>query len=132
MKTQTKAWLDVAKADLQTIQHIINDEHLTGVAVFHAQQCVEKSFKAILIENNNALPKIHDLSKLFSLIEKLVKLKLNFDLLETLNEVYMDSRYPIDLGLLPEGKPSLVRARELYGFAKDVFNQVEKQLKTNK
>lgn len=91
---------------------------------------MEKSFKAILIENNYALPKIHDLSKLFSLIEKLVKLKLNFDLLEMLNEVYMDSRYPIDLGLLPDGKPSLVRARELYEFAKDVFNQVEKQLKT--
>ena len=43
----------------------------------------------------------------------------------------IDSRYPGDMGLLPEGKPTLVDANEFYTFAKNVFNETCKLLDIN-
>ena len=42
-----------------------------------------------------------------------------------LDDLYIDSRYPGDLGLLPNGKPTLTDAEEFYEFAKDVYNKVK-------
>ena len=50
MKKITKDWLDSAKLDLDNIELIITREYLTPVMCFHAQQAVEKSFKAYLEE----------------------------------------------------------------------------------
>ncbi len=43
-----KEWLESANGDLKTIEEIINNDYLTHIAAFHSQQCVEKSFKALL------------------------------------------------------------------------------------
>ena len=40
-------WLKAAKDDIDVIEKIIDDEHLSHVVAFHSQQCVEKTFKAI-------------------------------------------------------------------------------------
>ena len=47
----------------------------------------------------------------------------NEDLLDSLNSLYIDSRYPGDMGLLPHGQPTLEDAREFYEFALDVFRE---------
>jgi len=46
MKKITKDWLASAECDLLLIQEIISNENLTHLSAFHAQQAVEKSFKA--------------------------------------------------------------------------------------
>lgn len=38
------AWITSALADLKSIEHLKNDEFLTHIVAFHAQQCVEKCF----------------------------------------------------------------------------------------
>jgi len=45
-----------------------------------------------------------------------------------INELYTESRYPGDLGLLPQGKPTLQDAKEFYDFAQEVFERVCKLL----
>ena len=45
-------------------------------------------------------------------------------MLDEINEIYIDSRYPADLGLLPYGKPTLEDAKEFYEFAQSIFDTV--------
>lgn len=59
MRKATIQWLKSAEMDLDSIAQVIDMEHLTPVAAFHAQQCVEKCFKAILEEHSKKVPKIH-------------------------------------------------------------------------
>ena len=123
MSDMTKEWLGVAYDDLLTIEEIKDNAHLTHIVAFHAQQCVEKSFKAILENKNIEFPNIHKLIRLHKLIPIPIEIS-NFDFLTTLDKLYIDSRYPGDMGLLPYGKPTLEDAQEFYEFAQDIFNQV--------
>jgi HEPN domain-containing protein len=41
--------------DLRSIERMLDEEFLAPVACFHAQQCVEKSLKAILEENGREI-----------------------------------------------------------------------------
>jgi hypothetical protein len=43
MKKLTEEWLKAAEDDLRVIERIGQDEHLTHMVAFHAQQAVEKS-----------------------------------------------------------------------------------------
>ncbi len=52
MKSLTKAWINAAKDDLDVINRIIEDVHLSHIVAFHAQQSVEKCFKAVMEEHN--------------------------------------------------------------------------------
>ncbi|MEA3353868.1 MAG: HEPN domain-containing protein [Campylobacterota bacterium] len=65
----------------------------------------------------------HDLLKLYESVSDLITIDES-DTLDTLNQLYIDSRYPGDMGLLPYGKPTLEDAQKLYKFAQDIFNQV--------
>ena len=93
-------WLKSSKLDLENIKYIIEVEHLASVVAFHAQQSIEKSFKALIESENKKIPKQHDLLKLKSLIGDSIDIE-NDDILDSLNALYIDSRYPGDLGLLP-------------------------------
>jgi HEPN domain-containing protein len=123
MSNMTKEWLSAAYDDLLTVEEIKNNSHLTHIVAFHAQQCVEKSFKAILENQNVEFPNIHKLIRLYKLIPIPVAIS-NFDFLTTLDKLYIDSRYPTDFGLLPYGKPTLKDAQEFYEFAQEIFNEV--------
>ncbi|MDD5373623.1 MAG: HEPN domain-containing protein [Sulfurimonas sp.] len=48
MRAFTKEWLKAANDDLLTINEIINNNFLTHIVAFHAQQSVEKTLKALL------------------------------------------------------------------------------------
>ena len=116
------AWIASALADLKSIEHLIDDEFLTHVVAFHAQQCVEKCFKAFLQTKTGQVPRIHSTLNLYGMIKDELKCNLDIDLLIDLDALYIDSRYPGDLGLLPNGKPTLANAREFYDFALKIFN----------
>src|SRR5512133_61246 len=75
------------------------------MVAFHAQQSIEQSLKAFIEETSKHLPKTHDLLRL----HKLSEMKLSdeqIEIIEQLNDLYLNARYPGELGLLPEGKPS--------------------------
>ena len=128
MKEMTKEWLKAAKDDLDVIEKIIEIDHLTNMVAFHAQQAVEKSFKAVLEENEIEIVKIHKLETLFGKIQNHLDFQGDLQLIKRLDEVYIESRYPSDIGLLPSGKPSLEEVNEFYKFAKEIFYNIEKFL----
>lgn len=128
MKKQAKEWIRFAATDLKSAKALIQDENLTTTAAFHVQQCVEKSLKALLELNNKKIPRIHDLLKLLKGIDNEqinISLAVNEELLDQINQVYIDARYPADFGLLPEGKPSTKKVEEFINEAENVFNQTE-------
>ena len=45
--------------------------------------------------------------------------------LELINETYTDTRYPSELGLLPDGIPSLEMAKKFYKTAKVIYDQIK-------
>ena len=118
-----KEWINAAKLDLANIKYIINDELLSPIVAFHSQQATEKVLKALLISKEISFKKVHSLEKLFMLGKNYISID-NYDVIDLLDSLYIDSRYPGSFGLLPEGKPTLEDAREFYKFAQDIFNKV--------
>jgi len=118
-----KEWLKASKMDLDSIEYIIDVEHLTPVVSFHAQQSVEKALKALLVSKGIRIPRIHSLNKLFKLVESYLTID-DFKIIDMLDDLYIESRYPGDMGLLPYGNPSLSNTKEFYLFAKDIFTKV--------
>jgi len=126
VKPQTIEWLKSAYGDLQNIKYILHDEFLTHIVAFHAQQAVEKTLKALIENKTNQVPKIHKLQNLIGKIDTILEFEER--ILETLDELYTDSRYPGDMGLLPHGKPTLNDAKEFYIFAQNIFDNVRLRL----
>ena len=124
MKPIAQEWLNRARDDLDVVEEIIDIAHLTNIAAFHCQQAVEKSFKAILEEHDEVVPRVHNLVRLYNL----VKDKLNFTAdeltLKEISDIYTEARYPGELGLLPYGKPTVQDATRFYETAKTVCNNI--------
>jgi len=118
-----REWLHAALYDLATIEEIIKDDFLTPISSFHAQQAVEKSLKAVLEYYEKEVPHIHNLKKLSELAKEFIEID-NIEILLKLDSIYIDARYPGELGLLSTGKPTVQEAREFYEFSKDVFNRI--------
>ncbi len=128
MTRQAKAWLDSAHDDLLVIGEIFDREDLTHMVAFHSQQAIEKAFKAILAEKEGMIPRVHDLITLRSAAEPYLKLPTDPTLLKQMNELYLDARYPTDLGLLPGGKPPKDVSQRMYHLAQEVHQAVTKAL----
>jgi HEPN domain-containing protein len=124
MKKITEDWLKSAESDLIICQRIIFHENLTPQVAFHSQQAVEKSFKAVIEEFDLGFIKTHSLNTLLGKTESIIRFKVDTDMLIKLDQIYLDSRYPGEWGLLPEGYPSLEQAKSFYEFACDIFKSV--------
>jgi HEPN domain-containing protein len=124
MKPSTRQWLDFAKADLINCERIIDDEFLTAIVAFHSQQVVEKCFKAIIDEKNLDIPRIHNLVRLYQVVEGFLKNPIEIRELMALDSVYTSSRYPSDIGMIASGKPTQQDALALYESAKIIFEAI--------
>jgi HEPN domain-containing protein len=124
MKRATQAWLIKAAEDLDAIRSLRESPKLTGVVAFHAQQCVEKCLKAVAEERIGHVPRIHDLRRLWEVVADQFPKAPDMDLLRELTDVYTDSRYPGDAGLMPSGKPTENDAARFEQFADHVHTTV--------
>ena len=113
MKEKTIDWLKVAETDIQVAEILIDHEHLASGIAFHCQQAIEKSLKAILEENDAEVPKIHRLITLIELVKKWYQPTLDLRIILSLDKLYIDSRYPGDFGLLPDGMPTKDEIHEI-------------------
>lgn len=125
MKFLAQEWMKAANDDLLVVDEIIDNALITNVSAFHCQQCVEKCFKAIFEENGLRVPKIHSLVTLNEELRGIAGFDFNEDILDKLDKLYIDARYPSELGLLPYGKPTKENAREFYSFTRDVYNTIK-------
>jgi len=128
MKKLTEDWLKAAQDDLDVIARIIKDDHLSHIVAFHAQQCLEKLFKAVIEEHDIETQKIHKLVTLYGRIESFLRVEMDLQLLKTLDSLYIEARYPGELGLLPNGRPTQADAERFNAYADIVFERVSKYL----
>lgn len=128
MKPITKAWLDSALDDINAIALLVQEPHLTNVVSFHAQQAVEKSLKALIEEFEIGIVKTHNLHRLYELVKPQYDPIHDWDMLDQLDAIYIESRYPNEMGLLPHGKPTLQEAEQFYNFAQAIYQQVKTKL----
>jgi HEPN domain-containing protein len=128
MKKLVNDWVFLAKKDIKNALLIIAEEDLTNIVAFHCQQAIEKYFKAYILENDKPLLKIHDLPKLYGTIKEVKDLEIDEDLLSIINETYIEDRYPGELGLLPDGMPSMEQVKNFLEFAKEIEEKIQKEL----
>ncbi|MBA7581900.1 hypothetical protein ES708_23813 [subsurface metagenome] len=129
MKEITKDWIKSAIDDLKIIRKIIDDETLAHQIAFHAQQAIEKSLKAIVEEYEIDFMRTHSLETLLSKTkEYLITLSINIDIIKKLDQLYIDARYPGDLGLLPDGKPGIQEAQIFQETAEKIHNYISEHL----
>ena len=119
MRKEAEAWIKIAAEDMQSAE-ILAERKLFRPACYHAQQSVEKSLKALLIDRNIEIPRTHNLLDLNNAVKKLgYAVALTDEDAVFLSSIYR-ARYPSDAGLLPLGEPieqdaerALVIAREV-------------------
>ena len=128
MKTITLEWLNRAEDDLLAAKLLLAQPELTNMVAFHAQQAVEKTLKAALEELEIAALKTHSLTRLYSLLIPNISISVEQDMLDRLEAVYIQSRYPGEMGLLPHGKPTQEEAQEFLRFAQQLYNHVQTSL----
>ena len=76
-----------------------------------------------------ASQKIHNLITLNETISSVYQFDFDEDKLGLLNKLYLDSRYPGDLGLLPNGKPSIEVAKGFQELAKEIYERINTFIK---
>lgn len=62
-------------------------------------------------------------SRRYGAIQDEISFTVDIDMLQKIDTTYTTSRYPADFGLIPEGKPSLELAEQLYEFATYTFER---------
>jgi len=131
MKKQVEDWILMADKDLCAAEIILKDEHaLTNIVAFHCQQAIEKYLKAFLIERGAPLVKTHDLIKLNGMVNEIKNIGIDEVKLLVVNEVYIESRYPGELGLMPDGTPSNEQAGEFIEYAKEIRAIITNELES--
>jgi HEPN domain-containing protein len=125
MKKITNDWLISSESDLLLIQEIATVENLTHLSAFHAQQSVEKSFKALIEEFDIGFVRTHSLEMLYNLVKDKIAVPIDTELLIILDQLYIDSRYPGEMGLLPNGKPSVTESKRFFILAKSIFHSAK-------
>jgi HEPN domain-containing protein len=122
-----EAWLRYARDDLRVAGWAMEGEVFSQVC-FHAQQCIEKSIKALLVNAGAVPPKTHRLVVLMDLLRG-ADFEALMPMIRFLDQIYMPSRYPDALpGTLPEGLPNRKQAFEALETARQIFALVNQKL----
>jgi len=127
MRKEVKNWLDSAKYDLETAEHMFT----TGRYVYTIFMChlaLEKILKAKVQEITGRIPpKTHNLRYLVNL-SKLEVPEDIFEFLSKLSDVSIPTRYPKDFSKLIESYNKEV-ATEYLRTSREVFEWIKRLLK---
>ncbi|MGO8786295.1 MAG: HEPN domain-containing protein [Terriglobia bacterium] len=116
MKGTTKEWTDKAEADFSTAARELKalDTPNFDAVCFHAQQCVEKLMKALLIHLGAVPPRTHDLTELDRLLAPVCpQWSWPVQELRFLTRAAVDFRYPGESADRQEATESLDIATRL-------------------
>jgi len=118
--TIVREWVVKAENDLTTAAHALTlgPKCPTDTVCFHAQQCVEKYLKAVLVLHGQDFPKTHDLKRLFALMPVHVRPALTKEEQDQLTDYATGARYP-GWGEIPLGE-----ARRAVAVARRVRKEV--------
>ena len=124
MKPLTREWVKKAEGDFVTAQRELRARKSPNYdrPCFHAQQCVEKYFKARLQEGGIAIPYIHDLVALLSLVIAVEPLWSGMSAsAKILTQHAVKTRYPGSSVTAAQAKNVVLRCREIRRLARLSF-----------
>jgi HEPN domain-containing protein len=118
-------YVEKAESDLITAAHLLRlRKNLpTDAVCFHAQQCVEKYLKALLVLNEIVFGRTHHISELMALLPAGIRPSLTPDEQDRLTEYAVITRYPGDYDPI-----SREEARQAVQIARRVRRQVRRRL----
>jgi len=120
-----REWLAKADNDLKNATHTLTlgKEAPTDTVCFHAQQCVEKYIKALLVFRGTPFPQTHDIHGLRALLPPKLRPRLAKKVQNRLTDYATVLRYP---GSGPD--VPLAEARQAVAIARQVRREVRKHL----
>jgi len=116
MKPTAREWVKKAENDFKVASQILRrrKEIVPDAACFFCQQCVEKYFKARLIDSGITFPRTHDLLLLLNLCASVEPLWVAYaKAVDTMSDYAVDFRYPGHSATLREAKLALKYCRSL-------------------
>ncbi len=112
-----RQWVEKAENDLKNAAHTLKLEHdcPTDTVCFHAQQCVEKYLKALLVFEGKDISKTHHISELMRMLPATIRPDLSPREQELLTDYAVSTRYPGDYDAIPltEAKRAVRIARRV-------------------
>ncbi len=116
-----RQWVQKAENDLTAAGHELKlgQRCPTDTVCFHAQQCIEKYSKALLVWNRVDFPKTHDLNALARLMPDPLLAMLADEQRRRLTEYATVLRYPGDYEPIP-----LTEARQAVGMARHLRSAI--------
>jgi HEPN domain-containing protein len=93
---EVREWVVKAEHDLTNAAHTLTlgKDCPTDTVCFHAQQCVEKYIKALLVFRGTTFPKTHEITVIRSLLPPKLRPKLDRKTQEVLTDYATAQRYP--------------------------------------
>jgi HEPN domain-containing protein len=116
MKPTTREWVKKAENGFKVASQILRrrKDVVPDAACFFSQQCVEKYFKARLVEAGIVFPRTHDLLQLLNLCASVEPLWLAYaKAVDTMSDYAVDFRYPGHSATLREARIALRHCRSL-------------------
>ena len=91
-------WMEKAENDLRNATHTLTlqEDCPFDTVCFHAQQCVEKRLKAILLRFGADVPRTHDLRAILQMVPASSGLDIDLSEILPLNRYSIEARYPGD------------------------------------
>ena len=127
MKRETEIWLDFSRENLQSCK-ILLDSHLYNPSLQNAQQAIEKSLKALMIEHGIKMQRTHNIATLLSqLQQQKIAIGIEEDEVDLIDSIYLSSKYPLG-SVLPDFHPDESLCRTCLHIAKTVLTDVEHHL----
>lgn len=110
-------WIVKAESDLRTatISLRVQRECPTDTICFHAQQCIEKYLKALLVLNGTPFPKTHDLTSISALLPDAWRPDVPPRVMERFTDYATITRYPGEYAevTLEEARSAIATARKI-------------------
>lgn len=127
MKDETRIWLEYSKENLDSARILLRSE-LLNPCLQNVQQSVEKSLKALCVENLKRLKRTHSISELKNiLLGSDLKIDISEEECEFLDSIYLPSKYPL-CSVLPYYEPDVEICNKGIAIAENVFTFVNNVL----
>jgi HEPN domain-containing protein len=122
--TEVLGWVTRAEEDFTLARSALRRKRpLIYGATFHAQQCVEKYLKALLVAQGLTFPRTHDLAALSDLCRQGgITIPVAQDALDRLAAYAVQVRYPGEDPTLDEAREALQIAQAIRRFVRKSLN----------
>jgi HEPN domain-containing protein len=115
-------WVQKAENDLVAATHLLKlgQTGPNDMVCFHAQQCIEKYLKALLINLGRDFPRTHNIRVILNLLPANLRPDLTPEAQQALTDYATTTRYPGDYGVVSyaEAKTVVKLARQVRKFAR--------------